>query len=160
LTNKWQKHQQDVRTRSDLVERIGNAVGRFAGAVQVEAYAAGAVQSDYNTAYVEWKVESEAILTQIEAYIDSKSAIVWSDYAYDMTWVYYVFKRNGAVNRSYELDRVAHYLKRPLTTFDGLYKASPFRSDGRVNPTYESALRELVLQLRLKERAIISDILG
>ena len=51
------------------------------------------------------------------------------------------------------------YLGRPFNTLNGLLD-QPFRPDTRtVNPTHDSALSELTLQLRLKQRAIISDIL-
>ena len=160
LTNKWQNHQQSLKTRSDLVQRIGSAVGKFTGAAQAEAFRTKVDQAGYDRAFADWQVESEAIYTQIEAYVKPKSAVTtWANYAYDMTWVYYLFKRNGAVDPAYALNRVAKYLHRPLNTVDGLFKVSPFLADGRVNPTYESALRELVLQLRLKERAIVSLIL-
>jgi hypothetical protein len=39
-------------------------------------------------------------------------------------------------------------------------KASPFTSEGRVNPTFESALIELLFQLRLKERTIVQQVLA
>lgn len=160
LTNKWQNHQQSLKTRGDLVQRIGSAVGRFTGAAQAEAFRTGLDQAEYDRAYVDWQVESEAIYTQVEAYVEPKRAVAaWADYAYNMTWVNYVFKRSGAVDPAYALGRVAGYLHRPLNTLDGLFKASPFLADGRVNSTYESSLRELVLQLRLKERTIVSLIL-
>jgi hypothetical protein len=160
LTNKWQNHQENLDTRSALVERISNAVGKFVGAAQVEAHRTQSAQSAFDASFVQWQIDSEAIYTQIEAYVDGASAASeWSNYAYDMMWVYYVFKRDGAVRTEYALRRVAAYLGRPLSTLDGLIKAAPFLPDGRVHPTHESALRELVLQLRIKERAIISHIL-
>lgn len=75
-----------------------------------------------------------------------------------MLWVYYVFKRNGAVRPSLALHRVADYLGRPFNTLNGLVDSS-FTRKGTVNPTYEHALNELVLQLRLKQRALVSDVL-
>src|SRR5207244_2058558 len=68
LTNKWQNHQQDLKTRSDLVQRIGNAVGKFVGAAEVEAFRIGPNQATYDQEFVRWQVESEAIYTQIQAY--------------------------------------------------------------------------------------------
>jgi hypothetical protein len=142
-----------------LAERISTAYGKFAGAVQVAAHDTRSSQSAFDTSYTQWQVESEAIHTRIEAYVGASAASEWSNYAYNMMWVYYLFKRNGSVKHGFALQRLAAYLNRPLSTLDGLSKSTPFKGDGSVNSTYENALRELVLQLRMKERAIISDIL-
>jgi hypothetical protein len=162
LGNRWQNHKERIDTRNALVERISNAVGNFAGAMQVEAHRTPSAESRFDTAFVDWQVESETIHTEIVAYVDRASASTaseWGDYSYDMMWVYYVLKRNGAVRPTFALHRVADYLDRPFNTLNGLLD-SPFTRARTVNKTHESALTELVLQLRLKERAIILDILN
>jgi len=159
LSNRWQDHKEGLDRRSALVERISNSTGKFVGAARAEAYRNPTAASAFDRAYVDWQVESEAIYTQIAAYIDAAAAEKWSDFEYDMKWVYYVFKRNGAVKPAFALQRIADYLRRPISTLDGLLH-SPFRADARnVNPTYEDDLSELTLQLRMKERAIVSDVL-
>ena len=161
LANRWQDHKEQLSTRSTIVEKIGTAVGRFDGTVQSTAYSKRSQRAALDKAFVAWQVDSEAIYTQIAAYINSAKAREWSNFAYDMTWVYYVFKRGGAVKPRFALQKVCDYLHRPCNTVNGILE-NPFKvSDpGVVNPTYDGALLELMLQLRLKERAIIDDVVG
>lgn len=159
LTNRWQNHQDALSRRGALVERISNSAGKFLGALQVDAHRSGGSSSSLDSAYVGWQVESEAIHSQIAAYEGDPAAQKWSNYAYDMIWVYYVFKQDGAIRPGLALQRVAAYLHRPISTLDGLLD-SPFKADRTINPTHEHALNELVLQLRLKQRMIISAILN
>lgn len=161
LTTKWQDHKEALDTRSALVERISNAVGEFAGAAQAQAYANPAARPKFDASFVRWQVESEAINTQIAAYVaDASAGKEWTNFAYAMTWVYYLFNRNGAVKPTFALHRVADYLHRPFNTLDGLLESPVVRSTGTVNPTYNGALLSLVLHLRLRERMIVAHILG
>jgi hypothetical protein len=158
ITNKWQDHKDALARRGALVTQISNASGRFLGATQVAAHSKGAASPAFDSAFVNWQVASEALHSQISAYENARTATEWSNYASNTLWVYYVFKRTGAVRPALALHRVATYLGRPFNTLNGLLD-QPYTPKRTVNPTYESALNELILQLRLKERSIVSDIL-
>src|SRR5262245_48575328 len=110
LTDRWQDHKDAVARRSAFVEQISNASGRFVGDAKVEANRNASGPSAFDAAFVNWQVESEALHSQISAYETARAADEWRDYAYNMLWVYYVFKRNGAVRPSLALHRVADYL--------------------------------------------------
>jgi len=96
--------------------------------------------------------------SRISAYETVGPPNTWSNYAHNMLWVYDVSKRNGAVRPRLALHRVADYSGGRSAPSTGS-STRPFTGDGTVKPTRENALNELVLQLRLKERAIVSDIL-
>ena len=76
-----------------------------------------------------------------------------------MLWVYDVFKRNGAAGARVWLFIASRTTSGGRSAPSTGSSTRPFTGDGTVKPTRENALNELVLQLRLKERAIVSDIL-
>jgi hypothetical protein len=159
LTNRWQDHKEDLDRRSALVERISQSVSKFVGAARAESYRKPTTASRFDGAFIDWQVESEAIYTKIAAYTNRAVATEWSDYQYDMIWVYDVFKKSGALTPAHALHRIANYLQRPFNTLNGLLD-QPFTDKSRiVNSTYEVDLEELTLQLQIREHAIVSHIL-
>jgi hypothetical protein len=163
LTNQWQTHQDTLARKQALVDRISQASGTFLGVVQLQAERKHPSASRLDTAFVRWQIQSEEIHTQIAAIEhegDLTAQTRWGNYSSDMTWVYYLFRRNSAV-RPHALHEVGRYLglyidRGSHTIFPiRVLVKSPFQRDGKLNVRFDRALRSLMGHLRLKQREVI-----
>jgi hypothetical protein len=170
ITRSWQSHDRKLERRADLlreeltvkstlVKSIGTATAEFLGASQVQPFSDSSSSrtslSGYDRAYARWSVRAAEVASQLAAYFPrSRSERYWRNYALNMRNVYLLLRAGPGRPRRFWLTQVAEYLGVPVSTIDGLLQPAVLAS-GR-NPTYESALRELLFQLEQKEAGLVS----
>jgi hypothetical protein len=172
VTRAWQNHDKALQRRSeirheelavkgDVVKMIGRATADFLAASQLHPYVPDATSgkglAEYERGYASWSRSSSEIASQLAAYFpDSKAETGWRNYSFNMRSTYLLLRMAPGDARNFWLRKVSRYLEIEPSTIDGVLH-SPFGADGR-NPTFEAALLELLLQLQLREEALVGRV--